>query len=455
MDAHSHIPFLPGEQAPEAPHLRRVLGLVDVVGILVGTVIGSGIFIVPAQIAGRVESPVLMMAVWVVGGVLSFFGALALAELAAAFPQAGGMYVFLREAYGRLVAFLFGWALFLVIDAGSIATLAVAFSSKYLPFFVTLTPLGQKAVALALIAVLVAVNYAGARSGALVQNTLMLIKFGAILGVVVFVFALAPGSTANFTHPPAPPISMDLVSRFGLALVASLWAYKGWEAATFSAGEVRSPERVLPLGMLGGTAVVVVLYLLANLAYLYVFPVGAVATSTRIAADAMSAAVGPIGAGIVAGVILCSIAGAANGNLLTCPRVFYAMASDGLFFRRFAEVHPRFGTPHVSIVATGAWSAVLALSGTFEQLATYVVFGQWLFFGLTVAGVMVLRRRRPDLPRPYRTWGYPVTPILFVAAALFICGNTLVGQFRSSVAGLGLILLGVPAFLYWTRHEST
>ncbi len=432
--------------------LVRVLGFKDVIGILVGTVIGSGIFIVPAAIAAQVRSPVVLLTVWAVGGVLSFFGALSFSELGAAYPQAGGMYVFLREAYGRLIAFLFGWALFFVIDSGSIATLSVAFSSKYLPYFVPLGAVGQKLVALLLIALLVAANYIGARSGARVQNTLMVIKFTAIIGVSVCVFAFASGSTANWVQPAAPQWSSTLVGAFGIALVASLWAYKGWEAVTFSAGEIRDPQRTLPLGLFAGTLVVLFLYLVANLAYLYVLPIGELARSNRIAADAMQTAVGPIGASIVAAVILCSIAGAANGNILTAPRVFYAMAKDGLFFRRIAEVHPKYHTPHISIVATGVWSAILSVTGTFEQLYTYVIFGQWLFFGLTVAAVIVLRRTQPALERPYRTWGYPVTPLLFIAAAAFIAVNTLIAQFWQSMAGLGIILLGVPAYYFWARR---
>jgi APA family basic amino acid/polyamine antiporter len=435
-----------------SPTLVRVLGFTDVIGILVGTVIGSGIFIVPAAIAGQVKSPVLLLAVWAVGGVLSFFGALSFSELGAAFPHAGGMYVFLREAYGRLVAFLFGWALFFVIDSGSIATLSVGFSSKYLPYFVPVGPLGQKLVAVALIAILVWANCIGARSGARVQNTLMAIKFTAIVAVSICVFAFASGNTTNWVQPGAPSWSSALVGAFGVALVASLWAYKGWEAVTFSAGEIRDPQRTLPLGLFAGTLVVLFLYLVANLAYLYVMPVGELAKSSRIAADAMQAAIGPIGATIVSAAILCSIAGSANGNILTAPRVFYAMAKDGLFFRQIGDIHPKYRTPHISIIATGAWSAILSVTGSFEQLYTYVVFGLWLFFGLTVGAVIVLRRTQPLLERPYRTWGYPVTPLLFIAAAAFIAINTLVTRFWESMTGLGIILLGVPAYYFWSRR---
>ena len=366
---------------PLRPQLPRVLGLVSVLGILVGSVIGSGIFVAPNAIAGLLRSPQLILAVWVVGGVLSFFGALAFAELAAAYPEAGGAYVYLRETYGGLIAFLFGWTLFFVIDSGAVATLAVAFSARYLPYFVPLSPLATKLVALVFIAVLVGVNILGVRYGAGLQNLLTLIKLIAIVAVSLAVFGFAQGDTANFSSPPPGPLSGGLVANFGAALVLALWAYKGWESASYSCGEVRRPERNLPLGLLVGTLVVLVLYISTNLAYLYVFPAGEVAKSSRIAADAMNVAVGPVGATIIAVVILFSITGAANANILTAPRVFYAMARDGVFFQRFAHLHPKRLTPHTSILATGAWAALLSVTGTFEQLATYVVFGQWISSG--------------------------------------------------------------------------
>ncbi len=433
--------------------LSKVLGLGSVIGILVGTVIGSGIFIVPATMAAEVKTPFLLFTVWVVGGALSFFGALAFAELGAAFPQAGGMYVFLREAYGRMTAFLFGWTLFLVIDSGAVATLAMAFASKYLPYFVDLPPWGTRAVALALIALLLAINYAGARFGAFVQNTLMIIKFAGIVGMSAAVFLVGDGQPSHFAAAPAPDAGGSLIGPFGVALVASLWAYKGWEIVTFSAGEMKNPTRDLPLGLLAGSALVLVLYLVANAAYLWIFPIERIAGSTRIAADVMGVLFGPAGAALIAAVILCSIAGAANGNVLTAPRVFYAMARDGVFFKQLAAVHPAYHTPHVSILAMGAWAAVLTLSGTFEQLATYVVFGQWIFFGLTVGAVFILRRTRPDLPRPYRTWGYPVTPAIFIAASFYIAVNTLITQPLNALAGLAIIALGVPAYWVWNRKR--
>jgi len=266
------------------------------------------------------------------------------------------------------------------------------------------------------------------------------------------VLLFGDGSAANFVEPRNTMPAAGLVGPFGVALVATLWAYKGWEAVTFSAGEIKNPQRNLPLVLLAGLALAIGLYMVTNLAYLYVIPAPQIAASTRIAADAMKVAVGGIGATIIAFVILFSITGAANGNVLTAPRVFWAMAKDGLFFKKFSEVHPQHKTPHISILATGAWAAVLSLTGTFEQLAAYVIFGQWVFFGLTVAAVIVLRRKQPDLPRPYRTWGYPITPIIFVAAALYISINSLVTQPVNAFAGLGIIVLGVPAYLYW-QHK--
>lgn len=444
--------LLEGWKHPD--RLPRVLNRLDLVSIVIGGVIGSGIFLVPSKIASEVHSPLLMLAVWVVGGFLSFLGALAFAELGAAMPEAGGMYIYLREAYGPLLSFLFGWTLFLVIDSGAIATLAVAFSANYLPYFFKMTSLMSKIVAVVFIVFLAAVNYIGVRWGANLQNLLTLIKTGAIVGICATIFFFGRGNPENFFSPAPGKFSLSLLSSFGVAMVATFWAYKGWESASYSAGEVKHPERNLPLGILIGLAGVIVIYILANLAYLYVLPTSAIASSKRVAADAMLAAVGPAGASIISFVILFSIMGAANQNLLCSPRVYFAMSRDRLFFQGIARIHPRFLTPHVSIIAISLWSIVLSLSGTFEQLFTYVVFGQWLFFGLTVAAVFVLRKKRPDLPRPYKTWGYPVTPAIFVLAAFLISLNSLVKEFWNSLAGLAIILLGIPAYFYWKRKQK-
>jgi len=443
----------PTKENAASPQLARVLGFWDVIGIIVGGVIGSGIFIVPAAIAAAVESPILILLVWVAGGLLCFFGALTFAELGASYPQAGGLYIYLREAYGPFVGFLFGWTLFLVVDTGSIATLAVAFSSKYLPHFFAISPLAQKLVALALIAFLAAVNYVGVRWGALLQNLLTIIKFGAILGVCIVVFLFAKGSVAHFVVPAPKPFSLDLFSKFGLALIAVLWAYKGWETTTYSSGEIKNPERNLPAGLFAGALLVIALYLITNLAYLYAFPASSIATSDRIASEVMNMAVGPAGASIIAFVILFSITGAANQNLLCSPRVYFAMARDGLFFKRISDIHPKFLTPHHSILAMAAWSGVLSSSASFEDLFTYVVFGQWAFFVLAGAAVIVLRKKHPDLPRPYKTWGYPVTTCVFVLSALFVSLSILFTQTKNSIAGLAIMALGVPAYFFWKRKQ--
>jgi len=435
--------------------LPRVLGFWDVVSIVVGGVIGSGIFLVPADIARGVQAPLLIFAVWMVGGMLSYFGALAFAEMGAAMPRAGGMYNFLKEAYGPLLAFLFGWTLFLVIDAGALATLTVAFASNYLPYFIKISPFGQKIVAAAFILFLVVVNYLGARSGANLQNVLTVIKFGALAAVCVIVFVFAKdGSAANWVRPLPAGFNAGLLGSFGIALVASLWAYKGWESATYSAGEVKRPERNLPGGLLVGTMTCVIIYIITNMAYLYAFPASRVAQSPRIASEIMNVVVGPVGASVISFIILFSIMGAANQTILCSPRVYFAMARDGLFFKKIAEAHPKYLTPHLSIIALGVWGLILTLLlETFQALFTYVVFGEWIFFGLTVGAVIVLRKKRPDMPRPYRTLGYPVTPIIFILAALYISVNSLVNQFKETVFGLVIILLGVPAYLYWKARR--
>ena len=437
-------------------NLPRVLGLWDIVSIVIGGVIGSGIFLVPKDMAAAVQVPLLILAVWVVGGLLSFFGALSFGELGASLPEAGGAYVFLRESYGKMIAFLFGWTLFLVIDSGAIATLTVAFSSKYLTQIVSLSPFAQKMISLGFLLFLMIVNYAGVRWGANLQNLLTVIKFGALVGICGVIFIFAKGQTSNFVSPSPKTFTGNLVGSFGIALVASLWAYKGWDSSTYSAGETKNPQRNIPLGIFIGTAACVVIYLLAQLAYLYVLPAAAIATSDRIAADAMAIVVGPIGATIISFIILFSIMGAANQNFLCSPRVYYAMAKDRIFFKQLAAVHPKFLTPHFSIIAMGVWSMVLILFfGTFERLFTYVIFGQWIFFGLTVAAVIILRKKRPDLPRPYKTWGYPVTPIIFILAALYISINSLITQFWNALAGLGIILLGLPFYFYWKAKSKT
>jgi len=432
--------------------LPRILSLWDVVMIVIGGIVGSGIFLSPSEIAVAVPAPVLMLAVWVVGGMFSFFGAVAFAELGAAMPEAGGIYVFLREAYGPLLSFLFGWTLFLVIDSGAIATLAVAFSHNILPRFVEMSPLVKKIISAAFVAFLGFVNFVGLKWGSKLQNWTTYLKTAAIVIIVgaVFIFTKGHGAVRNFIEPAAGPLNLGLLKGFGVGLVASLWAYKGWEAATYSAGEVKNPQKNLPMGILIGTISVIVLYILANLAYLYIMPAGQIAASEgRVALDVMQIVSGPFMASLITVLILFSILGAANQNMLTSPRVYFAMARDGMFFKKIAECHPKFLTPHISIMAITVWAILLTLTGTFKQLFTYVIFGEWIFFGMTVASVIVLRKKRPELPRPYKTWGYPVTPVIFVLAAVGVAISSLFSAFWNAIFGLGIICLGIPAYLYW------
>ena len=460
------------------PGLVRVLGLWDIVSIVIGGVIGSGIFLVPAAMAGQVKSPLLMLAVWAFGGLLSFFGSLSFAELGAMFPEAGGIYVYLREAYGHLVSFLFGWTLFLVIDTGAVATLAVAFSKEYLPQLIpNMSTLAIQLVAAGMIIFLMAANYIGVRWGANLQNLLTVIKFGALIIICGVIFIFAKGNTVNFFSPKPSHFNMGMIGAFGAALVAALWAYKGWEAATYSGAETKRPERNLPLGLLIGTAACVIIYIIANLAYLYVMPVGEIAQTPYVASVAIGKVIGPLGAALTAVVILFSIMGAANQNLLCSPRVYYSMARDGLFFKSLVGIHPKFHTPHLAILAMGVWSIILTLWGSFEKLFTYVVLGEWVFFGMAAAAVIILRKKRPDLPRPYKTFGYPVTPIVFILGSLFILGLGIkdmakdiqgYGQAISSggsagqiiksiltnpVTALFVIILGIPAYAYWQRRN--
>mgnify|MGYP001608236523 FL=1 len=426
--------------------LARMLRLRDLVFIVVGTVIGSGIFLVPGPVLRASGGSVgVALLVWTAAGVLSLLGALTYGELGAMKPDAGGLYVYIRDAFGPLPAFLYGWTAFLVIGSGSIATLAVAFNS-YLGQFVDLSPLAGKLVALAMIAVVMLVNVRGARQGADVQNVSTILKVTAIVAMSVVLLVAGRGWSHVTAVWPAHA-DASLFSGIGLAMVSVLWAYEGWQYATFSAGETIDPQRTFPRGIVIGTALLIGIYVLVNVAYVAALGTKGAAASDRIAAQAVGITVGPAAANIIAAIILVSMFSAANGLALTAPRMYYAMARDGLFFSRMARIHPRYGTPAFAIMASCAWAMVLAASGTFEQLLTYVVFVGWIFYALGALAIFVYRRRAPDAVRPFRTPGYPLTPILFVLSAAAIVGNTVVAEPRRAAVGLGLMALGVPAYL--------
>ncbi len=430
--------------------LPRVLGFWDVVAIVLGTVIGSGIFIVPAIVLRQVGGHLpLALSIWAVAGVLSLLGAITYGELGAMMPEAGGIYVYIRDAYGRFPAFLYGWSMFFVIASGSVATLAVA-STGYLGQLIPLTPGAARIVPVILIAVSAALNVRGTRLSARLQGWTTLIKGGTIVVASIALLVAAHPAPA----PTGPPAPFSLLSAAGLATVATLWAYEGWQYVTFSAGEVKDPQRTFPLGIALGTGALVVLYLLANVAYVRTLGVAGVARSDRVAADAVTAVFGPLAGRAMAAVVLLAVFSAAHSVILTAPRVFYAMARDGLFFRRLAEVHPRFNTPALAIVTGSLWAMVLAVSGTYEQLLTYVIFAAWIFYGLGALSVFWYRRHRPDAPRPFRVPGYPVTPFLFIVSAGVVVLSTIVTQPLRASIGIGIVLLGTPAYLIWRRSAA-
>jgi APA family basic amino acid/polyamine antiporter len=436
--------------------LERTLGLRDLILITVGVVIGSGIFIVPAAVLRQTGGdPAVSMVVWALAGILSLLGALTYGELSATRPEAGGIYVYLRDGFGPFPAFLYGWTLFFVIASGSVATLAVAFTA-YLGQLVPLTPVLAKLAALLMIAAIAVINVVGTRRSVSVNTLTTGFKVLAILVMsVALIVAEKPETAATGTaEAPAALTGWALMSGAGAATIGVLWAYEGWQYATFSAGETIRPQRNFPLGIAIGTAALIFIYCFANFAYIAALGPAEAARSNSIAATAVSAVFGAIAGKLIAGAILVSIFSAANTNVLTSPRVFYAMARDGLFFRRLAEIHPHFGTPAIAIVASSLWAAVLALSGTFEQLLTYVIFTGWLFYALAAASIFMYRRRDPEADRPFRVPGYPLTPLLFVLAAAAIVINALFTQTLTAVVGLGIVFLGAPAYLFWKRRPS-
>lgn len=428
--------------------LHRTLTLRDLILIVIGTVIGSGIFLVPGPVLRESGGSVgVALLVWLIAGVLSLLGALTYGEMGAAKPDAGGLYVYLRDALGPLPAFLYGWTMFFVMATGSTATLAVAFTN-YLGQFVTLSPIAGKAVAILMIAVVMVINVRGTRQGANVQGVATALKVAAILVMTVLLIAVGHGFAATPNVWPAH-WNGSLFAGVGLAMISVLWAYEGWQYVTFSAGETKDPQRVFPLGIVLGTALLIGIYVLANVGYIAALGADGAMKSERIAAEAMAALFGPAAGKVIAAIILVSMFSAANGLTLTAPRLYYSMSRDGVFFAKLAEVHPRFNTPAVAIVASSVWAMLLAATGSFQQLLTYVVFVGWIFYALGALAIFVYRRRAPDMPRPFRTPGYPLTPILFVLSAAAIVINTIVTQPKNVIFAVALMALGVPAYYMW------
>lgn len=433
--------------------LRRELTLLDATMINVGTMIASAIFIVPAAVAASLPSPSLMLLVWFAGGAVSLVGALCVAELGATFPEAGGLFVYLERAYGPVWGFLYAWTAALIINPASVAAIAVGFAT-YVGFFVPLDGVALKAVAIGSILALTAVNCLGLKLGARVQNVLTLLKIGALAALVVLALAL-PGGSAEHFRPFLPEGGLSgLMGPFSVAMVAVLWAYDGWIEITYVGSEVRDPGRTIPRSIAVSVLLVVGLYVLANAAYLYVLSPGPMAQSSLVGSDAALILIGPAGAALVAGAIIVSTLGANNGIVLTSARIPYAVSRAGLFFRWMGSVHPRFHTPNAALIAQGAVAAAFAMTGTYDQLFTYVVFASWVFYGMSATAVMRLRANAPELPRPYRVWGYPVTPVVFTAFALWLVASTIAESPRESGIGAAIVLAGVPVYLYWRRHPT-
>ncbi len=459
---------MPPTHTPTEIGLKRDLGIWGAAAIVVGTVIGSGIFLVPTTMIKNVGSTWMLFAVWVAGGLLSLFGALSYAELAAAMPEAGGEYVFLREAYGPLWGFLYGWTQTWVAKSGSIATLATGFFIYLTNFRPELAgvwatiPLGLgeggapleirygQLLAMCVIGGLGIVNYFGVKVGGDLQIVVTILKISLIGAIIVIGLTSGKGDTAHFSASTPAPGGM---TGFFAALVAALWAYDGWNNVSMVSSEIRNPQRNLPLALIFGTLAVIGIYLLTNVAYFYVLSPAEVAGSDRVAGEMMRRVLGNWGANAVSIAAMISILAALNGSILSGSRVPYAMARDRLFFRPVAHVHPVHRTPSVSILLLSAWAALLVLSGRYDQLYTYVIFASSILYGMATASVIVLRFKRPAMERPYRTLGYPLVPIAFVLAIACLVGSTLIKSPRESFMGLGLIALGLPFYYYWKRRN--
>ena len=450
--------------------LKRDLGTWPAMSIVVGTVIGSGIFLVPRTMISRTGSVGAVFAVWVVGGLLSLAGALSYAELASAIPEAGGEYAYLREAYGPLWGFIYSWTQLLVAKSGSIATLATGFFLYLTNFFPTFDrvfyslplPIGPRGgplefrygqiFAIVLILLLAWLNYYGVKLGGNVQVAVTAVKVGLIA------FIILAGLGFGHAHAPstAGPVAPLTFTGFIAALVAALWAYDGWNNVSMVSSEIQEPQKNLPLALIGGTLGVIGIYLLANAAYFHVLKPEEVAGSTRVAADMMQQILGRAGANAVSIAAMISIFAALNGSILTGARVPYAAARQGYLFHALGRVHPIYRTPSVSIIVLSLLSCVLVLSGRYDDLFNLVIFASWILYGMTAAAVLVLRVKQPDLVRPYRTLGYPVVPLLFIAGAIILLVSTLIDpqHRRESLMGIALILAGLPFYIYWKTAKG-
>lgn len=452
------------------PQLIRGLGLVDATSIVVGTIIGTGIFLVPSSIAQQVGSVGLVYAVWIFAGLLSLAGALSYAELGAAIPEAGGEYAFLRRAYGPMWGYLYGWEAFVIGKTGSVATIAAAFARFLgiffeglqeplfqLPLgFTTWSVTGGQAISLGAIVLLTLINYLGVVLGGHVQTIFTVLKVAIIGGLAVLAFGIGNGQWSHFTPFFAAPKGMGTLSALGVALIGALWAYDGWNNLTMVASEVKNPEKNIPRALIFGTGGVMIVYLFVNAAYFYILPIEAVQTSERVAQDMAQAFLGGWGVTLITLGALISTFATLNAAILSGARIPYAMARDGLFFRFTSAVHPVHRTPSKALLLQGGIACLIALLfPTFEGSFTYTIFGLWIFYGITTASVFVLRWKEPNLKRPYKTLGYPWVPGIFVAVAAIFTVNILLTQTRAAVLGLLFMAAGLPFYWWWKKKAAT
>lgn len=453
--------------------LVRGLTLTAAVMIVAGSMIGSGIFRKPATMAGQLGSPEFLLLAWVVAGIMTFIAALVNSEVSGMIDATGGQYAYFRKMYGDGFAFIYGWSILSVIQTGSQAAIAYVFGeylgyfikypqlssswqnfALYMPFVGNIYPFlefGPKAVAILCIIFLTTVNYLGVIFGGIVQTIITFIKIGSMIILSILLFACGNGSLSNlssgFTIPQETVNGFFTV--FGLALAGAFWAYDGWNNVTFVAGEIKEPQRNVPKALLYGTLIVVAVYLLMNIAYLYILPINVMSKSPLVAATAAQIIFGTAGASIISIAVIISTFGALNGSILASARVQFAMARDNLFFNILGKVHPKFGTPHASLLLQGFWSGVLVLSGSFDTITDYVIFATWLFYMLGALGVIILRKKMPDTPRPYKVWGYPYVPAIFIIFSLLFLVNTVISDSKDAAMGLILILTGLPFYFYW------
>jgi basic amino acid/polyamine antiporter, APA family len=435
--------------ATDTTGLPRRLGLWSSVALVIGITIGSGIFRSPAGIARLVPNPLLMLGLWVAGGVITLCGALSLAELAASMPETGGFYAYLREGWGRLAGFLFGWSQLVLIRASALGGIAVAFGDYFLrsfgvdPVTHVLAARGLSAGAIAFAA---GVNIIGVNLGAAIVGVSTVAKFSALAVLIVAALVLGGGHGASLSHLTTATGAPIGIGSLGLALVSVLWAYDGFGDLSFAGGEVKDPQRNLPRAIIIGTLAIIGIYVLTNVAYLYVIPIEAVGRSPLVAADTMMALFGRVGVVLVSLFVMISSFSSLNGSMLASPRIFFAMADDGLFFQSIARVHPRFKTPHVAILLAAVLGMALVLSRSFEALTNTFVLAIWPFYAMSVAAIYRLRRLRPEMARPYKVVGYPVVPAIFILSVVGFVGNALVNDTLNTVVTFALILTGVPVY---------